>query len=35
MQKQILNQVFRAPDEFKVEMLFDSGNWTIPRGYSS
>lgn len=34
VQKQILNQAFRAPSELKVEQLFDSGNWTIPCGYS-
>lgn len=34
VQKQILNQAFRAPGELKVEKLFDSGNWTIPCGYS-
>lgn len=34
VQKQILNQAFRAPSELKVEKLFDSGNWTIPCGYS-
>lgn len=34
VQKQILNQAFRAPSELKIEKLFDSGNWTIPCGYS-
>lgn len=34
VQKQILNQAFRAPVELKVEKLFDTGNWTIPCGYS-
>lgn len=34
VQKQILNQAFRAPSELKVEKLFDAGTWTIPCGYS-
>lgn len=34
VQKQILDQAFRAPSELKVGKLFDSGNWTIPCGYS-
>lgn len=34
VQKQILLQAFRAPGELKVEMLFDSGSWTILCDYS-
>lgn len=34
VQKQILNQAFSTPSELKVKKLFDSGNWTIPCGYS-
>lgn len=34
VQKQILNQAFRAPSKLKVEKLFDAGNWKIPCGYS-
>lgn len=34
VQKQILNQAFRAPSELKVEKLFEAGTWNIPCGYS-